>query len=173
MYYKYNLYQLLYLSKNKNNNVIVKESSFRQHFRFLENEQILYGNRISIPYCRSPEVASSVASRLPLFFSFSPSPSFLFLFLLLLPLFFQQHFFHPRIKQRGLHSITRKSDASFPMYSSLILCIYFYPTRALYPILWDVCVDIRMTHSCSRSSTIFLFLFFSLFLQHVSSKSGQ
>lgn len=161
MYYKYNLYQLLYLSKNKNNNVIVKESSFRQHFRFLENEQILYGNRISIPYCRSPEVASSVASRLPLFFSFSPSPSFLFLFLLLLPLFFQQHFFHPRIKQRGLHSITRKSDASFPMYSSLM---YLFLSHTC-PLSYSVRCMCRYTHDAQLLAFVYYFslsIFFPL-----------
>lgn len=120
---------------------------------------------MSIPYCRSPEVAFSVASRLPLFFSFSPS-SFLF-FLLLLPLVFQQHSFHSRIKQWSLHSITSKSDASFPM----ILCIYFYPTCALHPSLWDVYVDTRMTHGCSRPSIfLFLFFFFNTFLLNQDNK---
>lgn len=41
-----------------------------------------------------------------------------------------------------------------------LLCIYFYPTRALYPILYERRIYTRMTHACSRPSFLFLFCFF-------------
>lgn len=84
-----------------------------------------------------------------------------FFFLLLLPLFFQQHFFHPRIKQRGLHSITRKSDASFPMYSSLM---YLFLSHTC-PLSYSVRCMCRYTHDAQLLAFVYYFslsIFFPL-----------
>lgn len=115
MYYKYNLHQLLHLSENKNS-VIAKDNSFRRLFsvwkmnKYYMEIECLY---LIVAHRKWPPLSPAVCR-----FSFLSS-LLLFFSLLLLPLVFQHHSFHPRIKQRGLHSITSKSDASFPLCTPL------------------------------------------------------
>lgn len=176
MYYKYNLHQLLHLSENKNS-VIAKDNSFRRLFsvwkmnKYYMEIECLY---LIVAHRKWPPLSLAVCR-----FSFLSS-LLLFFSLLLLPLVFQHHSFHPRIKQRGLHSITianRTHPFLCVLLSGLMYLFLSHTCPLSYSVRLRMCRythDARSLASVSTITLFFLFFFFfPLVLQHVSSKPGQ
>lgn len=162
MYYKYNLHQLLHLSENKNS-VIAKDNSFRRLFsvwkmnKYYMEIECLY---LIVAHRKWPPLSPAVCR-----FSFLSS-LLLFFSLLLLPLVFQHHSFHPRIKQRGLHSITI-ANRTHPFLCVLLSGLMYLFLSHTCPLSYSVRLRMcRYTHdarSLASVSTITLFFLFFFF----------
>ena len=116
-------------------------------------------------YCRSQEVASSVAQPFAAFLSFLPFSFF--------PLFFSSPssvgfpatlFSSTVIEKWGLRSITSKSDASFPMCTFLRSLMYLFLSHAC-PLSYTLRETYIYTHDARLLASVFslsiLFLPFS------------
>lgn len=124
-------------------------------------------------YCRSQEVASSVAQPFAAFLSFLPFSFFPLFFSSPSSVGFPATLFSSTVSRNEVY-VQSPANRTHPFQCVLfsdLLCIYFYPTRALYPILYERRIYTRMTHACRVR--LFSFYFVSSFFQHVSSKPGQ
>lgn len=112
-------------------------------------------------YCRSQEVASSVAQPFAAFLSFLPFSFFPLFFFSFLRRFSSNTLFIHSIKKWGLRSITSKSDASFPMCTFLRSLMYLFLSHAC-PLSYTLRETYIYTHDARlpRPSFLFLFCFF-------------
>lgn len=112
-------------------------------------------------YCRSQEVASSVAQPFAAFLSFLPFSFFPLFFLLLPPSVFQQHSFHPQYREmRSTFNHQQIERILSNVYFSPISYVFISIPRVPFILLYERRIYTRMTHACSRPSFLFLFCFF-------------
>lgn len=115
-------------------------------------------------YCRSQEVASSVAQPFAAFLSFLPFSFFPLFFFSFLRRFSSNTLFIHSIEKWGLRSITSKSNASFPMCTFLRSLMYLFLSHAC-PLSYTLRETYIYTHDARLLASVFslsiLFLPFS------------
>lgn len=112
-------------------------------------------------YCRSQEVASSVAQPFAAFLSFLPFSFFPLFFSSPSSVGFPATLFSSTVSRNEVY-VQSPANRTHPFQCVLfsdLLCIYFYPTRALYPTLRETYIythDARLLASVFSLSILFL-----------------